>query len=324
MRPGQGEDRAATYAYFGPSGTFTEAALRTLPLEPGAVLLPLGTVPQALAAVRDGRADRAVVPIENSVEGGVSATLDDLAAGDPVVILREVLLPVRFALLAPAGTTLADVRRVGTHPHAEAQCRRWLAATLPDAAYVTAPSTAAAAAQLAEGSAAYDAAISPRLAAETYGLEVLADGIGDNPDAVTRFVLVSRPVPPPLPTGFDRTSLVLYIRHDHPGALLQILDELAIRGVNLSRIESRPTGERLGHYLFSVDCDGHVDDAPVGEALMGLRRVCAEVRYLGSYPRAGERPVSTRPASTPWRADADAAFRDSAAWLARIRDTGTA
>ena len=307
------------YAYFGPPGTFTEAALRTLPLEPDARLLPLATVPLALAAVRMGQADRAVVPIENSVEGGVSATLDDLASGEPVVILREVLLPVRFALLVRSGTALADVRRVGTHPHAEAQCRRWLAEHLPGAAYVTTPSTAAASAQLSAGDAAYEAAISPRLAAQTYDLEVLADDIGDNADAITRFVLVSRPVPPPLPTGFDRTSLVLYIRHDHPGALLQILDELAVRGVNLSRIESRPTGERLGHYLFSVDCDGHVDDAPVGEAMMGLRRVCAEVRYLGSYPREGERPA----AGTPSRAGADAAFRDSAAWLARVRDTGT-
>ncbi|RZS91303.1 prephenate dehydratase [Motilibacter rhizosphaerae] len=307
-----------TYAYFGPAGTFTEAATRSLPLGADDELVPLATVPHALAAVREGRADRAVVPIENSVEGGVPATLDDLASGTPLVILREVLVNVRFALLVRPGTTLADVRRIGTHPHGEAQCRRWLAEHVPQAAYVATSSTAAAAAALAAGTATYDAAISAPIAAQTYGLETLAEGVGDNPDGVTRFVLVSRPVPPPLPTGADRTTLVLSMRHDHPGALLQILDELAVRGVNLSRIESRPTGERLGDYLFSVDCDGHVDDANVGEALMGLRRVCADVRYLGSYPKAGQVPADRE------RAVADARFRDSAAWLARIRESGTA
>lgn len=311
-------DEPTTYAYFGPAGTFTEAALRTIPLPPGAVLVPYATVPAALEAVRLGAADFAMVPIENSVEGGVPATLDDLANGEPLVITREVLLPVRFALMAPAGVSLEQITSVGTHPHAEAQCRQWLAANLPGATYMAAPSTAAAADQLSQGTAAFEAAISAPIAAQTYGLDVLADNIGDNPDGVTRFVLLGRPCPPPMPTGADRTTLVLYIRHDHPGALMQILEELAVRQVNMSRIESRPTGQRLGHYLFSVDCDGHVDDAPVGEALMGLRRVCAEVRYLGSYARAGVTPA---PAA---RAGIDAPYHEAQAWLSRVRYEGGA
>ncbi|NHC46326.1 prephenate dehydratase [Motilibacter aurantiacus] len=306
---------AARYAYFGPRGTFTEAALRTLPHDPGAELAPYPSVPAALEAVRAGDAAAAMVPIENSVEGGVPATLDELANGEPLVVTREVLLPVRFALMARPGTRLEDVRSFGTFPHAEAQCRKWVAENLPRATYQTAASTAAAAEAIASGTATYDAALSAPIAAATYGLDVLADGLGDNPHAVTRFVLVSRPVPPPLPTGADRTSIVLFIREDHPGALLEILTELAVRGVNLTRIESRPTGQGLGRYLFSIDCEGHVDEAAVGEALMGLRRVCAETRYLGSYPRAEASPA---PAST----SSDSAFREAQAWLARVRERG--
>src|SRR3954469_7930396 len=269
------------YAYLGPEGTFTEEALRRIPAASGAAVLePCASVPAALETVRRGDASAAMVPIENSVEGAVPATLDELATGEPLVVTREVLLPVRFALMARPGMRLEDVKSFGTFPHAEAQCRRWIAANLPGASYQTAASTAAAAEAVAAGSAPYDAALSAPIAATTYGLEVLADELGDNPHAVTRFVLVSRPVPPPLPTGADRTSIVLFIGEDHPGALLEILTELAVRGVNLTRIESRPTGAGLGRYLFSIDCEGHVDDAAVGEALTGLRRVCEEVRYL--------------------------------------------
>ncbi|NHC16283.1 prephenate dehydratase [Motilibacter sp. E257] len=306
---------AARYAYFGPRGTFTEAALRSLPMHADAELLPYPSVPAALESVRAGDTAAAMVPIENSVEGGVPATLDELATGEPLVVTREVLLPVRFALMARPGMRLEDVRSFGTFPHAEAQCRKWIAENLPHATYQTAASTAAAAEAIAGGTATYDAALSAPIAATTYGLDVLVDGLGDNPHAVTRFVLVSRPVPPPLPTGADRTSIVLFIREDHPGALLEILTELAVRGVNLTRIESRPTGAGLGRYLFSIDCEGHVDEAAVGEALMGLRRVCADTRYLGSYPRAEASPA---PAST----SSDSVFREAQAWLARVRERG--
>ena len=308
----------ARYAYLGPEGTFSEAALRTLPAAAKAELQPHPSVSTALDAVRRGEADHALVPIENSVEGSVSATLDELAAGEPLMVTREVLLPVSFALMVRPGTGLTDVRRVATHPHAHAQCRRWLATVLPDATVVPALSTAEAAATLADGSGSHDAAIAAPIAAERYRLEVLAADVEDNPDAMTRFVLVSRPGQPPLPTGHDRTSLVAFISDDHAGALLEVLTEFAVRGVNLMRIESRPTGERLGRYCFSIDCEGHVDDTRVGEALTGLRRVCPDVRFLGSYPRADEGPAVE--AAMRDARDKDALYRDAAAWLGRIRN----
>ena len=303
----------ARYAYLGPEGTFAEAALRTLPAAAKADLQPQVSVTAALDAVRRGEADHALVPIENSVEGSVSATLDELAVGDLLMVTREVLLPVSFALMVRPGTGLHQVRRVATHPHAAAQCRRWLATALPDATVVPALSTAAAAAGLADGSANHDAAIAAPIAAERYRLEVLARDVEDNADAVTRFVMVSRPGEPPLPSGHDKTSLVAFISDDHPGALLEVLTELSVRGVNLTRIESRPTGEGMGRYCFSIDCEGHVDDARLGEALSGLRRVCPDVRFLGSYPRSDDRPE-------PHKAVDDALYRDAAAWLGRVRD----
>jgi len=268
--------------------------------------------------VRRGEADHALVPIESSVEGSVAATLDELAAGDPLMVTREVLLPVSFALMARPGTGFHEVRRVATHPHAHAQCRRWLATALPEASVIPALSTAEAAKTLADGTGNHDAAIAAPIAAERYRLEVLAGDIEDNTDAVTRFVLVSRPAQPPLPTGHDKTSLVAFIADDHAGALLEVLTEFAVRGVNLTRIESRPTGERLGRYCFSIDCEGHVDDTRVGEALTGLRRVCRDVRFLGSYPRADHGPAADAAARDA--RDKDALYRDAAAWLGRIRN----
>ena len=308
----------ARYAYLGPEGTFAEAALRTLPAAAKAELQPQPSVAAALDAVRRGDADSALVPIENSVEGSVSTTLDELASGDPLMVTREVLLPVSFALMVRPGTGLHAVRRVATHPHAAAQCRRWLSTVLPDAEVVPALSTAEAAATLASGSGAHDAAIAAPIAAERYRLEVLASDVEDNPDAVTRFVLVSRPGQPPLPTGHDKTTLVAFIADDRAGALLEVLTEFAVRDVNLTRIESRPTGRRLGRYCFSIDCEGHVDDARVGEALTGLRRVCPDVRFLGSYPRADD--ASTTDESRGVASDRDNVYRDAAAWLGRIRN----
>jgi prephenate dehydratase len=308
---------APRYAYLGPEGTFTEQALRSVPGASTVEPLPCSTVTVALDAVRSGSAVAAVVPIENSVEGSVPVTLDELASGQPLMIIQEMTVPVAFTLVARAGTTLADVRRVATHPHAAAQTRGWLATQLPGVEVVHTSSTAAAAAALVEeprpGDVAWDAAISAPVAAEHYRLTVLAEGIGDNPDAVTRFVLVSRPGPPAAPTGRDKTSLVAFMRDNHPGALLEILEQLTTRGVNLTRIESRPTGAGLGDYCFSIDAEGHVQDQRVGEALMGLRRVCADVRFLGSYERHDGKAPSIRPGTT------DAEFTDAAAWLAALR-----
>ncbi len=302
----------ARYAYLGPEGTFSEAALRSVPAAEHADLQPHVSVGEALDAVRRGDADAAVVPLENSVEGSVAETLDELATGEPVQITREVLLPVAFALLARPGTTLTDVKTVTTIPHAEAQVRGWLRATLPAARFVPAASTADGARAVAAGEA--DAAIAAPIAADRYRLAALATELHDVPGAVTRFVLVTRPGPPPPASGADRSSLVAFIADDHPGALLELLTEFAVRGVNLTRIESRPTGSGIGRYCFSIDCEGHVADARVGEALSALHRICMDVRFLGSYPRADGRPPTLR------RGVSDAEFADARAWLARLRE----
>ena len=230
-----------------------------------------------------------MVPVENSVEGAVAQTLDELATGAPAAVIGEAVLPVT---LLPAGARRARPWRtyvaVGTHPHAEAQTpRSGSPRTCPAAAVTSTTSTAAAAAALADGTAAVGRGdLRARSRPTVYGLAVLAEGVGDNPSAETRFVLVVRAggtaVRRRAPT---RPRSSLYIGKDHPGALLEILTEFAVRGVNLTRIESRPTGGGIGDYFFSIDAEGHIDDARVGEALMGLRRVCADVRFLGSYPR---------------------------------------
>jgi len=304
-------------AFLGPEGTFCQAALLTMPLDAGTETVPAKSVQAAIDLVRDGDVDRALIPIENSVEGSVSVTLDELANGVRLVIVDEVALPVRFTLMARPGVTLADVRTVGSHPHALAQVRGWVSENLPDATLIPALSTAGAAAALSVEPTPFDAAVAPRIAADHYGLDVLADGIGDTEEAATRFVLVQRPGALPAPTGADKTTLSLYMRQDEPGALMAILNEFAVRGVNLTRIESRPTKRVLGDYFFSVDVEGHVADARVAEALMGLHRVCLDVRFLGSYPRHDGKAPVLRSGVT------DVDFADAAAWLDRLKESGT-
>ena len=270
----------STYAYLGPVGTFTEAALKKI-TKASDVLIPYANVTAALIAVREGKADFALVPIENSVEGVVARTLDELATGEPLVIAGEVTLPVSFSLMSKPG--VQKINRIATHPHAEAQCRAFIAKNYPNAEVIPTASTAAAAEAIARGE--FDAAIAAEIAAEHYGLEVVAKNIGDNNGAVTRFVLVSKPGALSTPTGRDRTSLALYIDIDHAGALLEILTEFAKRDVNLTFIQSRPTGRVLGDYHFIIDAEGHVNDPSVSQALDGLREICDEIRFLGSYPR---------------------------------------
>ncbi|AWN28408.1 MULTISPECIES: prephenate dehydratase [unclassified Streptomyces] len=303
---------ASRYTYLGPEGTFTEAALRTLPEAATRELTPMVSVPAALDAVRAGEAAAALVPIENSVEGGVTTTLDELASGGPLMIYREVLLPIAFALLVRPGTALTDVKTVTGHPVAQPQVRKWLAAQLPEAVWESAASNADGARLVQEGR--YDGAFAGEFAAATYGLTPLVTDIHDAQNAATRFVLVGRPARPAAPTGADKTSVVLWLREDHPGALLELLQEYAVRGVSMMRIESRPTGEGIGRYCFSVDCEGHITDRRVSEVLMGLKRVCQEVRFLGSYPRADEVTASVRPEMT------DVAFTEASDWLARCMD----
>jgi prephenate dehydratase len=300
-------------AYLGPKGTFCEAALLTMAAAQDAEHVPAASVQVAIDAVRADEVAAALIPIENSVEGSVSITLDELAKGVRLVIIDEVALPVRFALMALPGTGKSGVGSIASHPHALAQVRSWIVENLPDATVIPSLSTAGAAAALLQDPRPFDAAVAPRLAAERYGLEVLADNIGDTEEATTRFVLVRKPGAIPPATGADKTTLSLFMRLDQPGALMAILNEFAVRGVNLTRIESRPTRKALGDYFFSVDLEGHVADARVSEALMGLHRVCLDVRFLGSYPRHDGRQPVLRDGVT------DANFADAQRWLDKLK-----
>jgi prephenate dehydratase len=302
------------FAYLGPEGTFAEAALALL-LGPDGVAgpgaRPAASVPAALAAVRSGECDAALVPLENSVEGSVPATMDGLVDGAPLVITREVFLEVSFVLAVRPGTSLADVGSVASHPHALAQCRGRIAELVPRADVLPAASTAEAARLVSQGR--HDAAVCAPIAAGRYDLDALVTDLADHPGAVTRFVLVERPGPLPEPTGADKTTVTAVVA-DRTGALLDLLAEFSVRGISLTRIESRPTRERLGVYSFSIDCEGHVADRRVGDALASLHRLCADLRFLGSYPRADDRPgvaVEDRVS--------DAAFADAEEWLARVR-----
>jgi prephenate dehydratase len=269
-----------TFAYLGPAGTFTEAALNKVTCDTDKKV-PYINVTAALDAVRSGEADFALVPIENSVEGVVARTLDELANGEPLTISGEVTLAVTFDFMVKAGTKA--INRIGTHPHAEAQCRVYLSINYPHAEIITTNSTSAAAEMVAKGE--LDAAIASTAAAEHFNLEVLASNIGDNTAAVTRFIAAQKPGYIPEPTGNDRTSLVVYIDIDHAGALLEILTVFAKYNVNLTFIQSRPTGRELGHYHFVIDVEGHINDEAVAKSMAELREICDDIRFLGSYPR---------------------------------------
>ena len=271
------------YAYLGPAGTFTEAALLKIAASDDQ-LIAYANVTAALDAVRKGEANKALVPIENSVEGVVARTLDELASGEPLVITAETTLPVTFSLMTLENKDPKDIKSIATHPHAESQCRSFIAKNYPNAQVIETASTAAAAKGLNKGD--YDAAIGAAIAAKNYQLKIIAEDIGDNTNAVTRFVVVEKPGKSPAATGKDRTSLAVFIAIDHAGALLEVLNEFAKHQVNLSFIQSRPTGSQLGHYHFIIDAEGHIDDKPVAAALAGLKEICEDIRFLGSYPQA--------------------------------------
>ncbi|MCL6422545.1 prephenate dehydratase [Brachybacterium sp. JHP9] len=282
------------YGFLGPETTFTHQALLQalveLPAERSAEaeLVPFTSVATATNALVDGEIDAIMAPIENSVEGGVSGTLDVLAAHKRITIVAEQIVPITFVLAAKEPSALSAIREVASHTHAQAQVQRWLRENLPSAAILPASSTAGAAQALAEAEpeeARGRAAICSPLAAEHFGLAVLARGIEDNVGAQTRFVLVTRNDRIPARTGADKTTLVVQLPADRPGSLLEMLETFKVNGVNLSRIESRPLGDALGRYSFSIDIEGHLEDRRVASALRGLHRSCA-VTYLGSYPRA--------------------------------------
>ena len=297
----------ARYAFLGPQGTFTEIALEGITSSED-LRIPYANVTATLDAVRNGEVEFALVPIENSVEGVVARTLDELAIGDPLVIVAETTIPVNFALVTRESI---EITQIATHPHAESQCRKYIASKYPHAEIIPMPSTAAAAEAVARGQ--YHAAITSSSAASRYDLMVVEDEVGDAKGAETRFVLVSRPGRIPEQSGYDRTSLVAFIGADHAGALLEVLTEFSVRGVNLTFIQSRPTGAGLGDYHFIIDAEGHINDERVGEALMGLRRICADVRFLGSYPRADKvAPTTNRNAH-------DENFAEASGWLQSVR-----
>ena len=266
-------------AYLGPPGSYCEQA--ALDHDADAMLLPFGSIPAVADAVESGMADEGVVPIENILEGSVTYTLDLLIHDSTLLVRHELVLPIHHCLLAKPGTNTDEIEVVYSHPQALAQCRSFLAECLPNAALTASLSTSAAVEQVLE-SETVAAAIANRRAAALYGAEVLAEDIEDDPNNRTRFVVLAPTDHPP--TGADKTSICFDFDYDAPGILHAALGELAQRGINLEKIESRPTRRSLGRYVFLVDLQGHREDAIVGEALEAMRDRASRFKVFGSYP----------------------------------------
>ena len=297
--------------FLGPEGTFTEQALLTQADLKGADLVPCETIADVIAATASGELDLGFVPIENAIEGTVNVTLDTLAFETDLLIQREVEIGIQLDLLGVPGADLAGVATVTSYPHALAQCPTFLHRTLPAARTAAATSTAEAARAVAEAGDPTVAAIGTALAAEIYGLDVLATDIEDHTDNQTRFVLLARHGMPAT-TGHDKTSLVIFQRTDQPGTLLTILGEFAARSINLTKLESRPTKKGLGHYCFIIDLEGHIAEELVADCLRDLKSKCEDVKFLGSYPAAGAHGPAVR-------RDAEAAWAAADEWLAGLR-----
>jgi prephenate dehydratase len=305
-----GDDLATRrVGYLGPAGTFTEEALFTQPDLASAQLVPIGSIPEVLAATASRQVDYGFAAIENAIEGSVNVTLDMLAFETDLLIQREVVIPVDLCLIGRPGARVDDIKVVMSFPHATAQCRAFLNERLPGVVTQATNSTADASRQVAEEGDVNTAAIGTARAAEVYGLDVLEHEIEDHPENATRFVVVA-PDGVPAPTGHDKTSIVVFQRADAPGSLLGILQEFAARSINLTKLESRPTKKALGDYCFLIDLEGHVADEVVADALRELKIKQGEVKFLGSYPAAGEHgPAVRRDADRAWRA-ADEWMRD--------------
>jgi prephenate dehydratase len=301
--------RTRRYSYLGPAGTFTEAALKQVPEAAGQEWCSVSNLGEALGDVVSGRSDAAVIAIENSIDGGVTVAQDALATIPDLRIIGEYLVPVRFVLVAKPGTRLEDIAVVAAHPVAYGQTREWLDDQIPRHRHLPATSNVQAAADLFDSEKGINAAIAPPGIEEHYDVEVLAEGISENPDAMTRFVLVSRTVPVGDPTGADKTSLIVELPEDRAGALLQLLEQFATRGVNLTLLASRPIGDRMGRYRFIIDAEGHVKDERVADALLGVKRFSPHVVFLGSYPRADRVAAQTHAVYD------DDTFRDARDWL---------
>lgn len=303
---------ADRYSYLGPVGTFTWEALGQVAGAENGEWVSVNNVGEALDDVLSGRSTYAMIAIENSIEGGVSATQDALAEAPQLRIVGEYLVPVRFVLATRPGVALSSITTVAAHAVAYAQCRGWLEKNIPHHSHVPARSNVQAAQSIVESDLA-DAAIAPPGITHHVAVDVVAENIGDNPLAETRFVLVRKGGVPPQRTGADKTSIIAELPDDGPGRLLEMLEQFATRGVNMSLLESRPIGDAMGRYRFVIDLDGHIEDERVADALLGLRRFSPKVVFLGSYPRAnGHRPdVSAR--------YSDEAFVEARSWLERLR-----
>lgn len=300
-------------AFLGPPGTFTETAARLITgTEDPADLLACGDIREVLRVVDAGEARRGVVPIENTIEGSVTATLDALAFDTGLLIQGELELPITLVAAARPGVDVDDTVEVLSHPVALASARRWLSTTLVEVERTPVASTARAAELVAADDRPLLAIVNP-LAAERYGLEIVARDIADRAGNTTRFVVVGHDLPPP--TGWDKTSVVVFIEANRPGALLDLLELFAERELNLSKIESRPTKAELGEYCFFLDVEGHLADERVGDALAAVHRTQRDIKVLGSYRRSGAR----RTAEAERIAADDQAYRRSAAWLAQWR-----
>jgi len=297
--------------FLGPFGTFTEQALMSQADLAAGDLVPYRTIPDVLDAVEAGEVAYGFVAIENSIEGMVNLAQDELVFNHSLLIQREVVLDIEHCLVAQAGTTLADVKVVLSIPVATAQCHAYLREHV-GAAEVRATNSTAEGARLVSEMGAGVAAVAPRSAARVYGLDVVAADIADHPGNQTRFVLVGR-TGIPAPTGHDRTGLVVYQRADEPGSLISILQEFAARRINLSNLQSRPTkGGGLGDYCFIIYADGHVADELLADAMRSLRSKQGRVKFLGSYPAAGEHAHEARE-------HADARWREADDWIVDLR-----
>jgi prephenate dehydratase len=308
----------ARVGFLGPRGTFAEEALLTQPDLAASDQVAFPTVPHVITAVEAGDVDLGLVPLENSIDGTITVTIDTLAFDTALLVQREVDLPISLHLCGKPGTRLADVKRVISHPSPFGQCRMFLARELPDAELVVASSTAEASAQVSASPDNDIVSIGTARGAALNNLELLASEIEDHPENETRFVLVGTGVP--APTGHDKTSIVCFQREDVPGSLLAMLQEFAARAINLTRLESRPTKRGLGQYCFFMDFEGHIADELVADCLRNLRARTADVKFLGSYPVAGdEGPARRQAASEAWE--------DASAWVetlrSQVRDSDT-
>ena len=289
-------------------------ALSQIKQAKGTKQVPVNHVAEAIELVLSRKVDRAVIPVENSIEGGVSATLDALAGTESIRIYGEYLVPVTFNLVARPGTKLSDIRTIATHPVAYAQTRKWLLEKLPKHVHLPATSTASAARDLMENDSA-DAAIAAPTITNHFKLTTLAKNIGENKQAQTRFIQIGFAGDLPKPTGADKTSVIVELPTDRPGSLLEMLEQFATRGLNLTRIESRPIGDRLGRYRFNIDVEGHVLDESVGEALAGLHRFSPKVSFLGSYPKSDKQQTA------PLGNNSNGQYGEAKIWLDTIRNS---